>query len=277
MLTFLFWNLKSSNIVTLRNLINYNKVDVLMLAECPMLPATVLEGLNQKSADFFQAESNCPRIQLFTKFREDFVLPVERPCGEVIQSEYYTLRRLARPTRDEILLCGAHFPSKLHLEGGDLKSFTSQFILRLAEAERIANHTRTVLMGDLNMNPFEDGVVDATALHAVPSRRTARGESRQVYHDSYPYFYNPMWSHFGEKQPGHAGTYYFKSPGYRADHWNIYDQVLVRPALLDRFRDDDVKVLWYDVDGDVSLLNDNKRPNNRTMSDHLPILFQLDV
>jgi hypothetical protein len=86
-----------------------------------------------------------------------------------------------------------------------------------------------------------------------------------------------MWSHFGEKKQGHAGTYYYPNPKARADFWNIYDQVLVRPALLPYFRDEEVAILWQYLAGNVPLLRADGSPNSKEISDHLPLLFRLHV
>jgi hypothetical protein len=277
MLTFLFWNLKSRNAGILASLVRQHRVDVLILAECPMLPATVLLALNRPRVEFFYAPSNCYKIHLYTRFSDEFVRPVRRPDNRVIQGDDFSIRRLALPGRKEVLLCAVHFPSKLRQKPIDQTIYTTQFARVLAEAEESVAHTRTVLVGDLNMNPYDDGVVTTAGLHAVMTRRIALKESRRFKFESNLYFYNPMWSHFGEKKEGHAGTFYLPSPKARADFWNVYDQVLVRPDLLPYFRDEDVAILWQDRAANVSLLKPDGSPNGKEISDHLPILFRLTV
>lgn len=276
MLTFLFWNLKTKNIRVLTNLVTHHKVDVLILAECPLLPATILKALNKLKSEYYYTPCECDKIQLYTRFRDEYVKPVKQGT-ETLKGNDFTFRLLALPGRDELLLTAVHFPSKLRQESIDQTIFTMKFAQVLTQAEEAATHNRTILVGDLNMNPYEDGVVTTTGLHAVPTRRIALKEMRKVKFESNLYFYNPMWSHFGENKEGHAGTYYYSAPKTRADFWNIYDQVLVRPALLPFFRDEDVKILWQDVLGEVSLIGPNGQPNASDISDHLPLLFQLNV
>ena len=55
--------------------------------------------------------------------------------------------------------------------------------------------------------------------------------------------------------------------------WNILDQVLIRPDLLDRFKNSDLRILT--TDGTVSFLKGRGVPNESVASDHLPILFRL--
>lgn len=275
MLQFLFWNLKTDNFNVLASIVRHHVVDVLILAECPMLPATVLKALNSDSADFFYAPSGCPKIQLYVRFSEQFVTPIMRHGSPIIGDDF-SLRLLALPGRKEILLCSVHFPSKLRQKPIDQTDFAMQFAKILGAAEDSAGHSNTVLVGDLNMNPYDDGVVISAGLHAVMTRQIARKETRQVKFPGNLYFYNPMWSHFGEKTEKHAGTYYLASPKARADFWNIYDQVLVRPSLLPHFRDEDVSIVWMDVAGNRRLIKSDGRPDRDT-SDHLPVRFALRV
>jgi hypothetical protein len=276
-LTFLFWNLKTRNASTLASLARAHHVDIIILAECPVLPGDMLVALNRGTADYSYAQSGCHKINLYTRFSDQFVLPVMDTTVATITGDDYSLRRVALPGgRQEFLLCAVHFSSKLWQTPGDQTAFAFPFARRLARAEEAVKHQRTLLVGDLNMNPYEDGVVMTQGLHATPSRRIARRERRTVKFESNLHFYNPMWAHFGEKSQGHAGTYYYPSPKARADHWNIYDQVLVRPALLDHFRDEDVEVLHRDQATNTSLLSADGTPDAR-FSDHLPILFRLHI
>jgi hypothetical protein len=256
--------------------VKQHAVDVLILAECPVTAGNVLTALNKPAADYFLAPSDCYKLQLYTRFSDEYVLPVQQQ-GTSIRGDDFSIRRLALPGRQEVLLCAVHFPSKLWMDDNDQRDFTTRFARILATAEEVATHSRTVLVGDLNMNPYEDPVVTTTGLHAVMTRRLARKETRRFKFESNRYFYNPMWSHFGEKQQGHAGTYYYSTPKARADFWNIYDQVLVRPALLPHFLDEKVEILWQDLAANLSLLKPDGSPNEKEFSDHLPILFRLNI
>jgi hypothetical protein len=55
--------------------------------------------------------------------------------------------------------------------------------------------------------------------------------------------------------------------------WHLYDQVLLRPVLMDGLRE--LKIL--DAEGSTSLLGGQGYPNRAVGSDHLPILFRLEL
>jgi hypothetical protein len=241
-----------------------------MLAECPLKPGSLLEVLNSATSEFFHIQTDCPKLELFTRFSNEHVLPLEA-------GNDFLIHRVVLPDRLEILLCLVHFPSKLRQQPIDQTMYAVEFCDVLTRAEEVVEHTRTLLVGDLNMNPYEDGVVTTRGLHAVMTRAIAQRPTRRVKFESNPYFYNPMWRHFGERTEGHAGTYYYSSPKARADFWNIYDQVLIRADLLPHFRDEDLFILHRDLDTGKSFLTARGVPDSDALSDHLPILFSLDI
>ena len=122
MLTFLFWNFKSKNPRVLASLVRQHKVDVLILAECPIPWGTMLPALNQPTVEYYYAQSDCRKIQLYTRFDDQFVLPVTTGLA-AIKGEDFSFRRLALPGRVEVLLCAVHFPSKLRQTPRDQDSY----------------------------------------------------------------------------------------------------------------------------------------------------------
>jgi len=166
-----------------------------------------------------------------------------------------------------------HLPSKMHQDSDDQAGLLSWLADDIARVEQELQHTRTVVVGDFNMNPFEVGLISSVGLHAAMTRDIARAGQRTVQGRACPFFYNPMWGFFGDTSAGPPGTYRYDRSGRPVNYcWNIFDQVLVRPALLDSFKSDRVAVL--SSAGDVSLLSRSGRP---TPSDHLPIVFQIDL
>jgi hypothetical protein len=125
------------------------------------------------------------------------------------------------------------------------------------------------------MNPFEDGLISSGGFHAVMSRMVAGKKKRTVMDDEFKFFYNPMWSLFGESTHRPPGTYYHYSSEPLEYFWHILDQVLIRPDLLDRFDDKDVEILQSA--GGTSLITEEGIPDDRIASDHLPLLFKLTL
>src|ERR1019366_9368104 len=91
------------------------------------------------------------------------------------------------------------------------------------EVEVSEGHQRTILLGDMNMNPFEAGMVIAGGLHAVMSRRVASRMTRLVQKQRYKFFYNPMWNHLGDHGDT-CGTFYYEGAEHLCYYWNLFDQ-----------------------------------------------------
>ena len=74
---------------------------------------------------------------------------------------------------------------------------------------------------------------------------------------------------------GSPGTYHYDHPEHVCYFWNIFDQVLVRPDLLSLFPNQELRILG-DVGG-KTLLSPKGLPDQAIGSDHLPVLFKLDL
>src|SRR5260370_13733610 len=200
MLTFLFWNLKGNRPDLAANLVRHHGVDILMLAECPTVPANMLEALNRPSAEVSYLYEDHPKLAIYSRFADRWL----RPIGK---GNDYTIKEIALLERPALLLCVVHFPSKLYRTAEDQWSYTTTFCNSvLASAEKDAGHNRTIIVGDLNMNPYETALVAANAFHAVPTRAIASRERRTVKFESNRYFYNPIGRHFGARPQAHSGT-----------------------------------------------------------------------
>lgn len=178
-----------------------------------------------------------------------------------------------QPGTPQLLLVAAHLPSKTNANDFDQLNAALELSDDIRRAEEAVGHARTILVGDLNMNPFEPGVAMNRALNATSTRQVAAWETRTVQRREYPLFYNPMWGLFGDRTPGPPGSYY-RAASHAVNYaCNVYDQVLVRPSVMHAL--DEVKLL--DSDGEESLLTRNGLPDSERGSDHLPWYFRLDL
>jgi hypothetical protein len=108
----------------------------------------------------------------------------------------------------------------------------SQMIVTAAEireAETERGHKRTVVVGDLNMIPFEAGVCSSDGLHAVMCKHMAAKGERVVTRRKREFFYNPMWDFLGDETPGPPDTYFYRGRTPSC-FWGTFDQVYPRGA-----------------------------------------------
>jgi hypothetical protein len=176
------------------------------------------------------------------------------------------------PLADPFTVFAVHLPSQLRGRQ-DAEGECRALAAEVREVESECGHERTVIVGDLNLDPYDAPVVEAGGLHAVMSRRVANRGFRHVRGKRYAYFYNPMWEVLGRGGDLPQGTYFYDRGGHVVRYWHAFDQVLVRPSLLDRLPPNGVDVIH--CVGTESLLDGQGRPNLHRYSDHLPLLFTI--
>jgi hypothetical protein len=281
MLSILFWNLMGNQVATwtarspalrthLTRITSSFGIDVLLLAESDFDPSEVLDVLNRdEPGAFCHPSSDSRRTQLFTRLDASSVVD---QFNDVADGRL-TIRRLTTRGNEEILLAVLHFQSQLAWTPEEQALQATVVQQDISETEDVVGHQRTILVGDLNMNPFDLGVVGAHTLNAVMTRDLAHRAERIVAGRSYRFFYNPMWAFFGDRTPGPPGTYFYSGSSPRSYYWNIFDQVLLRPTLMDALAE--LRIL--DGDGQESLLTERGRPRSSDVSDHLPVLFRLSL
>lgn len=273
-LNFLFWNINRKPLVKeIANIAKLYNIDVILLAECKELkPVELLLALNAESVDYqlpnpiFQND----RIKVFTKFSSNFIVPVADESEKRV-----TCFKIKFPIIEKLLVFGVHLPDNRNNQPDSVKSYAGRVARRVKEIEKEQNLKNTIIVGDFNMNPSDAGMVDAESFHAIMDSEIAKKETRIVSQKEYDYFYNPMWSLQGDVGNNVSGSYFYKNAELVNYHWNVFDQVLIRPSLVDNFVKDSLK--FIDNDGEKSLLKSNGTPNENKYSDHLPLMFTLNL
>jgi len=266
----LFWNINKkplSNQIT--SIVQEHNIDIITLAENTINQAQLLQTLNTNNDQVFLFdEITNKKITLLYRLPQKFIEPTEDNLG-------ISIRHITPPFGHSFILASAHFPSKLHRDEHDHLSFSSRAAEMIVAAERKYGHSRSVLVGDLNMNPFEPGLTAASGLHAIMSRKIASKLSRVYDEREYPYFYNPMWGRMGDSSTGPPGTYHCGPTGNISYFWNTFDQVLIRPSLLQYFPDETLKILTSC--GPFNFANKHGAPDPTQASDHFPLIFRITL
>jgi hypothetical protein len=260
-----FWNVGQFNVdIHLINAINQMNVDLLVLAEFNQEDSDLLELINHDEMIFERIpQIGCKRISIFYR---SGLLEIEHGP----ESSYYTTKKITLDNDNTFLMVAVHLPSKLNQNLTTQTLEAAEFKSEIEYAEETLATDKTFIVGDFNMNPFEDGMVSASAFHSVPCRRVASLQSRKIKKREHKFFYNPMWNLFGDLDDT-PGTFFHRNSEQTVYFWNILDQVILRPSLMNYFNYKELKILK--TINDNCLVSDQNRPN---VSDHLPIVFELN-
>lgn len=167
------------------------------------------------------------------------------------------------------ILCCIHLTSQIYSKNEQFRNIVIQRIITdIEEAESTYGTEKTIVVGDFNINPYDSGCTGVQYFNSVPIYSEAKKKTRTVAGQDFSMFYNPMWNLLGDATTPY-GTYYHSGSD---TYWNMYDQVIIRPALRDSFIDDSLRILTET--SSRYLLNRNGHPDKK-VSDHLPIVFEI--
>ncbi|MBS5969510.1 MAG: endonuclease/exonuclease/phosphatase family protein [Clostridium perfringens] len=264
---YLFWNTNRNKVNDiLKNIIIENKCDIIALAEYKDDIKELLSNLDNFGINMYHIRSiGCDRITIISKFKESQI-------KRYSESTYYMILKIPHESIDNQLIAFTHLPSKLYAKSSDLSGLITSLVQDLERNEKTLNSSNSIIMGDFNINPFEEGMIAAKSAHALPSKLVAKKKKRTVFSQEYNTFYNPMWNLFGDND-GVPGTYYYSASSQEVYFWNIFDQVIIRPDLIDNFDSSSLKIITKTTQ--KSLLNHKQEPN-KEISDHLPIFFTIN-
>ena len=145
----------------------------------------------------------------------------------------------------------------------------------IEEREIAVTHTKTIAIGDFNMEPFNVAMVKPKGLNATPCKTIAASNYKQIRKgEKIQYFFNPMWELLGSWQANRQpGTFHTKNDRTSSFAWHLIDQVVVRPVLMNAIQPGTPVILT--TAGSTPLTT--AAGEIAAVSDHLPVLVSLDI
>ncbi|MEI8394586.1 MAG: hypothetical protein WCF85_07615 [Rhodospirillaceae bacterium] len=270
---FLFWNTLNNDVYPhLAKVAATMDVELIGLAESQFPPSYIIDELNKGRSGISRFRSlyadDAQGLHLVGTLPNMFV-------KLLVEEKRFVIFEVKPPGQTPVIACLLHLPSKLHASAGKQRDMAENVVERIEEAERASGHARTVIFGDFNMNPFEDGMMSFRAFNStihvdvierLSGQRTLNSKKRSM-------FYNPM-AKASFRDGAARGTYYYHDNDDVVHYWNLFDQALVRPELSPLLVKDDVRII--DKIGGVSLLTAKGIPDSK-ISDHLPIMFGFNL
>ncbi|MBQ0142678.1 MAG: endonuclease/exonuclease/phosphatase family protein [Prevotellaceae bacterium] len=274
-MNFLYWNIhkRASFFDAIVEMVCENEVDILMLAEFheKKLELVLEAQLQARIPNYHivpQIQSN--KVVIFSCLKNNTI-------ADIYDSSRLTIKKLYSSVLDEsINLAICHFYDAHNATAENQSEYAQDVREQIETIEKKDSCSKTILCGDLNMNPFDEGVVKARGFNAVMDKGIARNEYREVNGNRFMFFYNPMWGFLGDTGKGDVcGTYYYNPSQPIQYYWHVLDQVLVRPSLLDFFDTNKLRIVTKTTK--YNFITKQGLIDAKNYSDHLPILFNLNI
>lgn len=259
----IFWNVNKKDLTNfVCSITASNNADVVVLIENSVSIEETLQALKTNVSEDFYIPTVIDKSKRFHCFCRNSKLDLSET-----HSELRTSVRKLQLGRYKVLLALLH--------GGDIRNNDAE--TRQSDAEELASQMRflqkdkgiekLILLGDFNMNPFDRGMNLARGLNAMMTKVCVQSGYRIRHNKQYDFYYNPMWSFFGDNTDGPAGTIYNTS-NQGLYGWSMLDQVIIHHSIVGLFH----KVKILTEAGTESLMNKKGHPNTKIASDHFPIL-----
>lgn len=177
----------------------------------------------------------------------------------------------------DVLINLVHLRDKYNHSDKTLDAFAHDHAIHIKKFEIENCSEKSLLVGDFNLNPYQDGMMNVNAFNAIMSPYIVEKGVRKWNGNEYKYFYNPSWNVLGKQENNNQvfGTYYYDN-NQEVDlaYWYMLDQLILRKDLLKSYRSSSLEII-SNV-GNIDLLNKKGIPDKKEYSDHLPIKFTME-
>ena len=267
MTKFLFWNIRNTASESVVADIAASKhADIVALAEAKCVDdIALIAELQNSSRRKYEAVPGAFRIKVYSCLPRTYI----KTLSDTVDGVFLSVKQSLGPS---LLLSLVHLQSKMGIDPASVDMMATRFRPQIEMMEQSVRHSRTLVMGDFNMDPFDGGLVDSEAFHSTMCRVIAKRGERTVRGASRKLFYNPMWRLLGDRSStSPPGTFYRNKSESKALFWHMVDQVLIRPEAVDLVNIDSLEIVTNT--SNLSLRSDNGLPN-RKYSDHFPIFIE---
>jgi exonuclease III len=260
-----FWNVNRSDLTDhVCSIAATTHAEVIILNENSIESESTLSALRTRVSEAFYIPSTISESR-FHCFCRCPALDLSE-----VHSGFRTSARKLWISNQFALLALVHGVDMRNYDPESRQSFAQSVATEMQLVKEHNATNRLIILGDFNMNPFDRGMNLAPCLNAMMTTRCVAAGTRRHLGDDYDLYYNPMWSLFGDRTPGPAGTTYDTS-NQGPYGWNMLDQVILSYTLVDIF--EQVEIL--SETGAHSLVDQHGRPDSGHASDHLPIMLTL--
>ena len=156
MTSFLFWNVMKNDLRALIARATVERdVDILLLAESGVSDSDMAAALKTVTGrDYVALSEDGDKVRLFTRLK---VAQWRRRQTDALGARM-VIWSVAVGRPPGILVAAAHLLSKNNSSPGEQAMLAVELSKEISRVEATVGYERTLVIGDLNMNPFEEGV-----------------------------------------------------------------------------------------------------------------------
>lgn len=261
-MTIVYWNTNNlKNLDRVIDIIITKKPDVIFLSE---IDKNLIEMSNKQltACDYEYFENpGCDRVAVIKSKKFELELK--------LQHHYYTVTYQAET---DTSIVSIHLPSQMFQHMKALKEFIRDFRTTLDDEIGSSLEKNIIVIGDFNVNPHEDSMIDFDGFLATNS--TESRDTITHLQKKRTTYYNPTWLLYSRKH--FPGTKAFNRPSgssYDVIEHHFLDQVVISKKLLNNIEKDIIEVV--EKTNKFSFFDDNK--NCILGSDHLPLQYKFKL
>ncbi len=265
---YLFWNTNKKNVdEIICNMIEKYKPTILALAEYENDIDDLVKKIKTRT------DKNYIVLQKFACRVHILVYEQFGDCIEhCVDHTNYTIKIIPYNSYNDFhIVAFVHLPSKMYGNKEKNRHLLEQITGKVDELDNNRKR-KVIILGDFNLNPYEDAMTYLTGCNAVSSKNIAMKMWRKDRNENdkrYFYYYNPMWNFLGDKDDIN-GTFYYDKTSDHSRYWNTFDQFVVSPVLIKDINE--IEIVKHV--GEIHLANKRGIPDSN-FSDHYPLYFKL--
>lgn len=266
---YIFWNIKNRNLIgPIAQVILENDIDIVALVEAKSLDIQGLFNELLLNGQSWKKVEICPESDIKLLAKCDIHISTHREEKRLSVYKLYNGEEL-------YLLNVLHLDSAMHLDeiARSVKaSRVNQMLCKIEESIFGKQKYKTITVGDFNLQPYSQGIAGYYGFNATMSEHKAKQVSRVIDHEERYFYFNPMWKMMGDRRLV-QGTYYNASDQQgRSIYWYTFDELLIRPSLIDKFNWDFFEIV--EKTKDHNFIRNNIIYKDK-YSDHLPLKFEI--
>lgn len=263
---FIFWNINKNPLVDeIAELVEESRCDIAAFAEADKETINqVIDRLKEKYQIDCSLYENpgCDRIKIIVIGQPEISL--------LNQNSYFSLIKIKGANR-ALIVGFVHFPSQKHCGLDALGDMCARFRSQIVVEEDRCNIQDSMVMGDFNVNPFEQPMISFRSMGATNGQDCNQRGAITSYEVSNKLFYNPMWTLYATHKE-RPGGYRYPNTQNHVLTWHFLDQVIIRPSLIEHFNFESLQLIK--ATSTVNYLNNNQFP---TISDHFPLMCEVEI